>query len=534
MDGNQPLTKRVRLWRKTPAPPSPNSVQTPLEEAPQLGVEEKNMRRMVCLMTVSHPRTQFSTCGVRLRAPDDFSREWLRDAVLDAFANPIFTDVGNQAQSSSHLAQLAKFRVFREYHKADENGVVHAHYHVVIKSKNKFRFMPIKRALLARSHIATHWSTSHTEYWSGIRYCYFPSPPAKPASSLDKESLPWSASGVYEDLFEEAQEHATVPALQRRREAKVLCAAAKGESEPRPNEIDLWPLIVRHNIRNTDDNREAHLQLIAKAKEVCTPAMQTFLFRIRRKLPSLIDDVWQWEEASDRVELSIKSRLTALSEAVAAPCRCNGEWWPCVVGALTANGISSRQLAHDFYLNFASGRSETVPVIVLAGLHGGEGKSLILSPIPSLFGEEYVMQGLASGVFPMVDLPSKKAVILNEWKFNAAPISLANQLLWFEGKAVPITKPQNDREGASGHCLYRGSAPIFITSPLESLQPLIDQADAERSSGRPSQLTMLMRRLHIYHFRTPCQPPRRQLDPCASCFAHFVMQGEADWCCDAR
>ena len=399
---------------------------------------------------------------------------------------------------------------------------------ILIKSNNKFRFMPIKRALLARSHIATHWSTSHTEYWSGIRYCYFPSPPAKPASSLDKESLPWSASGVYEDLFEEAQEHATVPALQRRREAKVLCAAAKGESEPRPNEIDLWPLIVRHNIRNTDDNREAHLQLIAKAKEVCTPAMQTFLFRIRRKLPSLIDDVWQWEEASDRVELSIKSRLTALSEAMAAPCRCNGEWWPCVVGALTANGISSRQLAHDFYLNFASGRSETVPVIVLAGLHGGEGKSLILSPIPSLLGEEYVMQGLASGVFPMVDLPSKKAVILNEWKFNAAPISLANQLLWFEGKAVPITKPQNDREGASGHCLYRGSAPIFITSPLESLQPLIDQADAERSSGRPSQLTMLMRRLHIYHFRTPCQPPRRQLDPCASCFAHFVMQGEAD------
>ena len=155
--------------------------------------------------------------------------------------------------------------------------------------------------------------------------------------------------------------------------------------------------------------------------------------------------------------------------------------------------------------------------------------SRCVSPIPALFGEEYVLQGLASGAFPMMDLPSRKAVILNEWKFGSAPISFATQLLWFEGKAVPITNPQNDREAGSGHCLYRSSAPIFITAPLDSLQPLIDQAEGARQTGRPSQLTMLMRRLHIYHFRTPCQPPRRQLPPCPSCFAHFVMEGEADW-----
>ena len=139
--------------------------------------------------------------------------------------------------------------------------------------------------------------------------------------------------------------------------------------------------------RNTHDNREAHLQLIAKAKEFCTPAMQT-LFRIRRKLPSLMDDLWQWGEASDRLELSTNSRMAALADAMVAPCRCHGEWWPCVHGALTANGIATEQLAHDFYLNFASGRSETVPVIVLAGLYGGEGKSLLLSPIPAFLGDE--------------------------------------------------------------------------------------------------------------------------------------------------
>ena len=154
--------------------------------------------------------------------------------------------------------------------------------------------------------------------------------------------------------------------------------------------------------------------------------MQTYLFRIRQKLPSLMDDLWQWGEASDRLELSTNSRMAALADAMVAPCRCHGEWWACVHGALTANGIATEQLAHEFYLNFASGRSETVPVIVLAGLYGGEGKSLLLSPIPALLGDEYVMQGLASGAFPMMDLPSKEAVIVNEWKFTTAPISLAS------------------------------------------------------------------------------------------------------------
>ena len=530
------MPSRKRLNGKQPPPPAqpivappPPPAQAPLGEAPPLESEDRDARRMVYLVTVSHPKVQRSQCGVLLKAPDTFSREWLRDAVIDAFRHPVFDDLGNRAQTTANLAKLVKFRVFKEFHTADAQGVVHVHYHVVIKAEAKFRFMPIKRALLRRHGIATHWSTSHSEFWSALRYCCFPSP-KKPEASLDKASLSWSASGVTEDLFEESQEPATARALKKRRESKVMEAAASGANEPRPSEIDVWPLVVRHNIRNTDDNREAHLQLIEKAKEVCTPAMQTFLFRIRRKLPALIDDVWQWEEASDRVELSTKARMAALSDAMASPCRCDGEWWPCIEGALRTNGIAASELAHDFYLNFAFGRSETVPVIVLAGLHGGEGKSLLLSPIGALLGEEYVLQGLASGAFPMMDLPSKKAVVLNEWKFNNGPISLGAQLLWFEGKTVPITKPQNDSEAGSGHCLYRGSAPIFITAPLKGLQPLIDQAEADRQSGRASQLTMLMRRLHIYRFCTPCQPPRRQLDPCPACFANFVLQGEEEWC----
>ena len=363
------MPARKRLYVKQPPLPTRRlRCKTPLSRlsqatqagAPQLGNENRDLRRMVCLVTVSHPQVQRSSCGVVLRAPDTFTKEWLRNAVIDAFADPVFEEQSNRGHGRANPAGLVKMRIFKEFHKADANGIVHVHYHVVVKTRAKFRFMPIKRALLQRHRIATHWSTSHSEYWSAVRYCCFPSP-SKPWGSIYKQSLPWSESGVHENLFEEAQEPATAVALQTRREAAVQSASATGSPEPRPNEIDVWPLIVMHNIRNTDDNQEAHLQLIEKAKGVYTPAMQTYLFRIRRKLPRLIDDVWQWEEASDRVELSTKSRMKALYDAMATPCPCNGEWWPCVESALTANDISASQLGHDFYLNFSFGRSETVP-----------------------------------------------------------------------------------------------------------------------------------------------------------------------------
>ena len=45
------------------------------------------------------------------------------------------------------------------------------------------------------------------------------------------------------------------------------------------------------------------------------------------------------------------------------------------------NGIDACALAHDLHEALQRGRCETVPVIVLAGLLGGEGKSLLLHPL---------------------------------------------------------------------------------------------------------------------------------------------------------
>jgi len=347
-------------------------------------------------------------------------------------------------------------------------------------------------------------------------------------SALDAFPLLWSADGEHEPLLDAMQEPTTAAALEERRNRATMQAAEQGKDEPRVSEIDVWPLVVRHGIRNTDDNQEAHLRLIAVARETCSPAMMSFLFRIRRRLPSLIDDVWTWEEVHDKVALSQRSRMQCLLDAMSSQCCCGGEWLRSIEEALRCNGIDASTLAHDIHENLQHGRCETVPVIVLAGLHGGEGKSLLLQPLAAVLGEDYVQEGLASGQFPLLGLESKRAVVLNEWRFHNSVLPLSVQLLWFEGKAVPITRPQGT-DAYYGHYRYKGSAPIFVTTPLKVLQPVLDEAEAAIAEGLASDLTMLTRRLHVYKFTVRMPRPRRQLPRCGACFAAFVLQGEAAW-----
>ena len=86
-------------------------------------------------------------------------------------------------------------------------------------------------------------------------------------------------------------------------------------------------------------------------------------------------------------------------------------------------------LAHDIYTSLLQGRSETTPVVCLAGLQGGEGKSLLFYQLPAVLGEELVYHHTASGAFPLLGLEGKKAVVLDEWNFSGAAVPLSSQLL---------------------------------------------------------------------------------------------------------
>ena len=48
-------------------------------------------------------------------------------------------------------------------------------------------------------------------------------------------------------------------------------------------------------------------------------------------------------------------------------------------------------------------------------------------------------------------------------------LSYAAQCLWFDGSVLPIVRPQNVA-GMTGHLLYKGTAPIFVTGKLADIE----------------------------------------------------------------
>ena len=88
------------------------------------------------------------------------------------------------------------------------------------------------------------------------------------------------------------------------------------------------------------------------------------------------------------------------------------------------------------------------------------------------------------GGCPLVDLPAKSVVLMDEWRFDSPVVSTATQLLWYEGKPFTVSQPQTD--GRVGHILYQGTAPIFITTKAQYLESLMKEAAAAQAADESS------------------------------------------------
>ena len=503
-------------------------MQTPVVSSSQEyeADELPNARKSVYLLTFPHPRQQLSQCGVLLVVPGTLTKEALLEKVRDCFAHPVYTDLKSKGAHTS--IEVYDVLIFREYHKEDEEGVAHAHFHVGVRA-HQFRFLPVKRALLMRHGLACHFGCKHEGYWSVLRYCAIPSP-KKPLCSLDSHPLLWSSYGEHPSLMESVHEPLTASATRNRRLAMDLAAAENGEAAPRITDLDVYPIVVQKSFRNSADYPFGHLDLIAYVKKHGSVPMQAYIWKHRARLSALIDDVWHWETVDDLLKAAQESRYDAVQRAAHSPCVCGGGWLTAVVSSFLPNRIDVHALSTDVLHALVHGRSETTPVIVLAGASGGEGKSLFLKGLLSLFGEDMVFQLPEKSNFPLLNLEKgPKVTFLDEFRFVNKSISFGTQCLWFDGSAVPVARPQN-LPGCAGNFLYRGSAPVFVTGKLEDIDNLTQQAALDPQTQRPknADASMLLRRLKVHEYRVRIDKPPKTCQ-CARCFAQLLL-GQAGSC----
>ena len=278
-------SQRLRLRSKTASP------QTALVGVALVDEANNEKGRMVYCVTFPHPQKSHSQCGIALVPPESMLKSELLEKFQDSCERPIYVDRRGMLESRS--VPLRRVGVFREMHKQDENGDAHAHDHLAVLAARYFMFNPVKRALLQRYGLASHWSVSHDLYWSPLNYLSRPSP-EKPFSSLDPSPILWAADGLHPPVHECNNPPMTMEAIRARRQYVERSCAEDGKKQPRVSEMDLWPIVVANDIKNTPDDPNGDLHLMAWVKEKGTLEMQQFCFKQRAKLKSLIDDIWRY------------------------------------------------------------------------------------------------------------------------------------------------------------------------------------------------------------------------------------------------
>ena len=357
---------------------------------------------LICLyMGASYVRVPHVYRSIRV-APSSHNKERLKEIMFDCFANPMYV---NHWLGSNRIV-ISKIGFFREKHAPDPSGVAELHDHVPVLAEESFRYLPVKRALFQKYGIASHWSDTHQGYWSAFRYCAMPSP-TKPLGAVDPSPILWALGVPHPAVIDCCHEPVSYKAFSAKRLKLTQQAAEAGLAELRVNDLDVWAMVVRSGIKNTSDDRSAHLQLAAYAKAHCGETMVHYLWRRRHQLPNIIDDVWLWENVEEAAAAAQRTRIQSLGLAWDSACICGGAWLTFVISSFVQNKINIAELCGDVLDALQRGRAETVPVIVLAGRQGGEGKSIFFKALQTIFDSEGAVFSVTkeSGNFPLLDLP---------------------------------------------------------------------------------------------------------------------------------
>ena len=155
-----------------------------------LGDETANAVQCVYLITISRV---LSDAAANYRDIRELSRQEVCNMVRDAFDNPAASQSGAGRPRAGDQQSVVKFvAVAQESH---EDGS--PHFHVVVRLNTKMRWGLAMHTLRTRHRVPSHWSCSHSQLWSTLRYIVVATP-KKPI--VDEKVLVWSESGKPVDL----------------------------------------------------------------------------------------------------------------------------------------------------------------------------------------------------------------------------------------------------------------------------------------------------------------------------------------------
>ena len=514
------------LRRPAAAPPAPQALPLRSDVPPasevqawaqqlDLGAElQAHEQNSVDVYLASFSRLLASTMAAapQLRDPGPMSREQIRDAVWDAWENPVATLQGGRPRAAAMEALVSKLLVVKEKH---ADGTYH--FHVAVKLSKKLRFAAAKRTLMERHGLVSHWSSTHTQWWSTLRYCLYTS---DKKLEVDTERLPWVAEGLTFDVFREAQEPFRVKTWNARREKKDTEAPALQERVSF-TKLDFHALVE-------DKALNTKKRLLAYVQDYGTAAEQAFCAKHQRRLQEYLEDAEEWSSARAAAALEAKKDWDIVCAAAETPCP---EGATCVYA----------QAARDFFVAHQASFTETeLAVSLRAIIIGGPskerrvpflvgntntGKSTVVESFDDIFGETAVFHLPAEtdnrGGALRGWLLDKRFVFWDEFEplvFISKGVMPKSQFLKaFNGQLFEVQLNQRTNDGNKPFRWNRGAV---FTAKEKELWTLREGITAEDVTHIKSRVQM---------FRCSGQIVLRPggVPKCAHCMAKWVCDGAA-------
>ena len=181
--------------------------------------------------------------------------------------------------------------------------------------------MPFKTALRQRAGFASHWSTSHTQYWSALRYGVFAT---QHEPHVDVPPLPWTSDGRRLDLYAESQEPWNAHALRARREASERAHEAGRPAKRRKGtafgKLDFTALVVAEQLGTPSAVME-YVQTHGPK------GMHNFVHKAQKRLAEHIAEALAWHHAATTAAAERETEWDVVLRLAGGSCTCGTE--PC-------------------------------------------------------------------------------------------------------------------------------------------------------------------------------------------------------------
>ena len=472
-----------------------------------LGEEKVGAKNMVYLVTISRALPHATEIH-NLRDLETTSRSEVSTMVRDAVSRPVLERGGRPREGES--CHLQKLVVFQEQH-ADGSR----HFHVALKFAQSMRWMAFKRTLRVRYNLCSHWSCSHTQWWSAVRYGVVPTS-KKPL--VDESPETWSVDGVALDLFEDSQQPFNAAAWRARRE-KRDCAASTKDEAPSFNKLDFTSLVLSKGLRTKN-------AVLAYVQEHGTVAMQNYVCKNQRQLEKHIEDAFAWGSAPGQAVAECETDWAVVSRTAAASCvfgdTCDYAAAAEDLFAMNQTSFSRVSLAAALRAVLVTGPSKSTPVPFLVG-GTNCGKSTLVYPFDDVFGFSAVFHkpALNDASYPLRNwLKAKRFVFWDDYRpvayAEAGVVPVPTFLSAFNGDPFEVRVPQNTHDGNVDFAWNRG---VVFTGKTQGLWDPSHHVSAE-------DIQHLRSRVVEFHFNRRLEQ-MRPVPKCAVCMCRWIVQGAA-------